>query len=445
MRPRPPKLPSAGAIVVPRVKPSVVSNSLAASRQSQARMSRSVLRRASEVSRTVEAAMSKIDRNVRFGSYTPSTLPQPMNTYRIQIIFKSNWGDPKAITCSEIDFLGKDRVPIPGVVVTPDDPIILAKMKNPKLLCNQDMIKPDESAAWMCEWPIAVPLVLNFDVQASAPPESLRIWNGKYRSDANVKDISIHSNGTFLAGGEIPREFGRIISLRTNEIPQLPIFIHDQFDKEAEKLARVSDKYGRLPVPKARKITFRIIDTHESGSALTGLNCIELFGVNGKPIAFSKLKSIAVENGTNVFSPFKLLKDKRRTMDDDDMWAVEREPGKDILLTFELHKTLEIVMIRIWNYNGDNPRKNGVRKMRIDLDGMMMWKGMLSSAKGMTSKIIDGVTDVWLIDKEKWKSAPLIADVITSRKEGDADSASSSNQPTVRLTPRDCTSPVIND
>ena len=136
MLPRPPRLPGSGNIVVPRLKPSPMNRSLEASRQCPARMSRGVIRRASDVSHQIEDAVSKIVRKTRAGSHTPLTLPQPLNIYRIQVIIKSNWGDPEAVTCSEIDCLGKDRVPITSVVVTPENPIILAKMNNPGFLCN---------------------------------------------------------------------------------------------------------------------------------------------------------------------------------------------------------------------------------------------------------------------------------------------------------------------
>lgn len=382
-------------------------------------------RRSSDVYQAPPIEMSS---TMRSNSHSPKTLPLPETMYRVTLSLESNWGDPNLITCSEIDLLTRDRVPIENMKIVPDNDRYLSK--NLSLLTNHKMIKSDMKEAWSTKWwknhpPIVLQLVCNSD----HPPEFIRIWNGKYESAAHVRKFTVYIENNFVCTGEAPYEFGVVLLIKSNDFKIKPQFDLASIDTKTQVIMEI-DKYGVMAVPSYQRLVFKILGTYTDENYSAGLNCIEFFGSDGKPIPFSAVRGLSVQQCNNLSSPYKLLKPKRRTMELADMWICQKTSANDIpTLIVDLVKPYKIVMIRIWNFNAAEGHDDiGIKKLRIECNDKPIWVGRLNAAKGMISKIVEGVTDIWLTDIEKWKDCPCISDIRTSRSDSSRESTSSSNR-----------------
>lgn len=427
---------------------------------------------------------SQLNRNIEKTYLRSSSLKQASSIatmiekeYLLTIQFISNWGHPNIISCSEIDILGKDRTPLPKVSISEyvhkdpnryEEPNTNTDVnpQNLNLLCNHFLIKETKEGSWCSNWKpkSKKPFLLNINITSNEHPEYIRIWNSKFLPESNIRFFRVFYDMQVIAEGEVPINFCVVTKLHSDIIKPLPISIpplcdpttlekihqdqdHSLNQIEEEKSKDVNfgltrdemlaifqenvnnidcDKYGRMFVPRVRKLSFTLIESYDPNSAGIGLNSIELFDINGKNISFSSIKSVNILNGKCVSSPFNLFKDHRRTMDSSDMWICEKEKENEHQncssinsypkLTVDLAREKKIVMIRIWNYNGfDEFNLYGVRKMRIDSDKGLLWRGVLNAAKGMTSRIVDGITDIWLTDKTPWMNCPQISEFRTSR------------------------------
>lgn len=354
---------------------------------------------------------------LRSASHNPHTLPLPELEFVIQISFISNWGSPNLISISEIDFLTKDRVPIQNVkVVTKNAEEDLIKLQK---MVDRELIKTNIDAAWSHEWsPNHEPLCYTFILRSPSSPEFIRIWGGKFDTKSQVRDFSIYTDGTFQFKGEVPYEFGGVFPVHP-KLPSLqPHITAVELNLRAPIPLEETDQYGPIPIPKTKSIVVKIFCPFDPTSPFVGLNCIEFFEPNGKNVNFSMIRSVKVDNGTGITSALKLLKDKRRTMESAEMWTVKREyPDKPITLSIAFVKEVKIIMMRFWNYNGDESETFGAKKISIYLDDKPYWIGCLNMAKGMTTNIQNSVTDVWLTDPNRWKDSPHITEIPTSRSD----------------------------
>lgn len=400
-----------------------------------------------------------------------------MNTieknYQLNIHLTTNWGHPSLITCSEIDILGKDKTPLPKISISEyiprdpnnsDEPYTTSDL-NPQFfnrLCNHFLIKETKDDSWYSNFnpKSKIPLILTINITSIEPPEYIRIWNSKFLPESNLRNFTVLYERQIVGKGEVPIDFCVVTKLNSEIIKPIPIIIPPLCDpttleqiqgqhSNAQKNGMIvnfgitkdemlsifqenanidCDKYGKIFVPRVKRLKFTLIEAYDPNSNEMGLNSIELFDINGKSISFSTIKTVNILNGKCVSSPFKLFKDHRRTMDSSDMWICEKEIDEKIVpskcssldlctkLTVDLSKEKKIILIRIWNYNGfDEFNHFGVKKMRIDSDKGFLWRGLLNEAKGMTSKIVDGITDVWLTDKTPWLDCPQISEYRTSR------------------------------
>lgn len=397
--------------------------------------------------------------------------------YQLNIHFVSNWGHPNLISCSEIDILGKDRTPIQKVSISEyinkdpnssdGEPYINSNI-NPQFfdrLCNHFLIKETQNDCWYSNWKpkSKKPLLLSINITSKERPEYIRIWNSKFLPESNLRNFTVIYEGQVVGEGEVPINFCVVTKLNSEIIKPIPISIpplcdpttleqiqeQQQHPDQQRKPSLVNfgiareemlsifqenvssldcDQYGKMFVPRIKHLKFTLIEAYDTNSKEIGLNSIELFDVNGKSISFSNIKTVNIVNAKCVSSPFKLFKDHRRTMDSSDMWLCEKEIDEqkasqkhssiDLCpkLTVDLSKEKKIILIRIWNYNGfDEFSHYGVRKMKIESDKSLLWIGNLNAAKGMTSKYVDGITDVWLTDKTPWIDCPQISEYRTSR------------------------------
>ncbi|OHT08516.1 hypothetical protein TRFO_22937 [Tritrichomonas foetus] len=420
---------------------------------------------------------------LRAASQTPKCLPMPEIDYSVTVHMKSTWGKSEFISCSEIDFLNRDRTPLSNVTISclnrTDTPAHLS------LLCNRTLVKNEEEC-WRHKWPPenetslnflkkysknldnqndndtndnnddnnldgyegvtidAKELVLKFDFRSEKLPEFVRIWNGKLDKESQLKDFEVWCNGHLLYQGVVPCEFGINAPIKID-----PAMVHPELENKSissvvDKILKTIDhdgidEYGEMPLMSTKNVTIEIIENFKGEDRKIGLNCIQFFGENGKEISLSQIKNVALKRATCVNSAFNLLKDHRRTMDEEEMWVAKKEkPSRKnssknspfngennssnseekISLIFEFLNKKKIILIRFWNYNGQKI-DIGTKKMAIYFGDHRVWVGPLRKAKGMTSRISEGVTDIWFADKHIFKDKDEIEFLTTTREPGE--------------------------
>jgi len=375
--------------------------------------SRKLKRRLSSVAKD----MPKIDQTVQsrmVSSYKPKTLPLPELEYKVTFQFLENWGGKDFITCSEIDFLGKDRTPLPITSIVP-----LRKTEKPDdywFLCDSHLIKSEPSKQWTHEWNSeTIPVVVHFFVRSYKPPEYVRIWNNRLFPQNNVKRYAIYIDDMFTYCGEMPIDFGHIAMIKNSHIPILPpiTLIEEEVEKKEDH-----DEYGKIPIPEVKDLTLYFLETYGGDSHYLGLNSIEIFDYKGNVLKESMIETIQISNGESLSSPYRVFKNKLRTMDMVDMWTARRTGTDNVSMNITLTEQQRVVMVRIWNYNGGIDAKYfGTKFLKLCTNNKCVWIGKIPCAKGMTSKILDGVFDIWLTDPKEFKNLPNIKNINTSRSD----------------------------
>lgn len=353
---------------------------------------------------------------IRALTQSPKTLPLPELDYQYIVLFFSTWGKSDYITCSEIDFLTEDRVPIQNVQITFTNKSLNTKqnLNDLNFLIDKSLVNTPRGT-WSFPWnPEEVPLSLCFSFSSTKTPEYIRIWNGKLNPNSQLKEFRVYFDKKRLYTGEVPCQFGIVAPIKLSDELKLSMYNFAKiFDEEP---VYDIDKYGKIYVPPIKQFSIEMIDTFRPGSKDIGLNSIQFFcSNNGKEVSLSSIRNVKITGATSIYSPFQLLKDKKRTMDEKEMWMANRENPKDKVSYFiTFNKPVPLILVRIWNFNGDDV-DIGVRKALIKLDDNVVWTGCLNKAKGMTSKIVEGVTDIWLSEMEKWKDATGIESILTTR------------------------------
>ena len=344
-----------------------------------------------------------------------ASLLLPDVSYEISIKILSNYGDPDTVSLSEIDILEENGLSVHDIEVSIENRIT----SNPKLgyLCNNHIIKSSREKMWEENWDLENdgPLVLKVQFKAFNPPDLLRLFNSRAGGKSNVKDFSIYVGEDFVANGVIPIDFGVTFSLEKHNVP-MSVLTKEIKNLEDEE-ERFSDKYGAIPIPDVKDIELIIFSSLKNHDYV-GLNCIEFFDKDGAAIPYSRVMSMEVIDGENISSPYKLLKLAKRTMAIDDMW-IAKKGSLPLTLKITLTEKMRVSMIRIWNYNGNEQAGSlGVKNAQIMINSKnKVWTGRIKRAKGSTSFITDGVTDIWLSEKSVLKKNSNITELVTTRKE----------------------------
>lgn len=351
---------------------------------------------------------------LRATSQAPKTLPLPPLDYQFVVCFISTWGNSSTISCSEIDFLTHEKISIPNIKVSFVDKSenTCNSLEDLQAISNRTLIKTPRQC-WSHHWEQdRPPLMVLFTFSTAQAPEYIRIWNGKFNPESQLRKFQVYFDKKLLFTGEVPCQFGIVAPIKLDDNLRLSLYKFSGFFDEAPPLD--TDKFGKMPVIPMKQLTIEFLETFVISTQI-GLNSIQFFDTSGKEVPVSAIRTIKVLGATSLVSPFQLLKDKRRTMDEKEMWYADKENPNDVVsyvVTF--NKPVQIILIRIWNYNGPDV-DNGVKKARIISADKTIWIGLLNKAKGMTSKIVEGVTDIWLTEKELWKDSREIASVLTTR------------------------------
>ncbi|XP_044289302.1 katanin-interacting protein isoform X2 [Varanus komodoensis] len=120
-----------------------------------------------------------------------------------------------------------------------------------------------------------------------------------------------------------------------------------------------------------------------------GLNGIELFSSQGKPIHVAHIKAdppdinVLPAYGKDPRVAANLLDGVNRTQDDMHLWLAPFTPGKPHCISLDFAKSCEVAMIRIWNYNKSRIHSfRGVKDISMVLDGQCIFAGEIAKASG---------------------------------------------------------------
>lgn len=121
-----------------------------------------------------------------------------------------------------------------------------------------------------------------------------------------------------------------------------------------------------------------------------GLNGIEVFGIDGKPVDISDIS--ANPSDMNTLDGYNsdprvvhnLIDGHYCTKDDFRTWLAPFTAGENHFVYMTLVKASKIAMIRVWNYNKSRIHTSrGVRDVDISLDGKMIFSGQIAKASGI--------------------------------------------------------------
>ena len=376
-------------------------------------------RKPRKLSTDVSSSMLKLSFNTKPALKTATksaSLELPDTSYEISIRILSNYGDRETVTLSEIDILQENGLAVHDMVVSLENK--LPSNNKQDFLCNNCIIKSSRDEMWEEKWDFVNngPLVLKVQFKAYNPPKILRLFNSRVGGESNAKDVAIYVGDDFVVNGVVPIDFGVTLSLEKNSIPMIAVPQKETKPQEEERHFLL-DEYGALPIPEVKDIELTVFSSLKNPDYV-GLNCIEFFDEEGEPIPYSRVMSMEVIDGMNISSPYKLLKLVRRTMEMDDMW-VAKKGSLPLTLKITFTEKMCVSMIRIWNFNGSEQSDSlGVRNAQIMINSKTkVWTGRVKRAKGTTSFITEGVTDIWLSEKSALKNKSKTIELVTSRKE----------------------------
>ena len=386
---------------------------------------------------TNDADNEKINLGLTFNNNTNLIHMISMKEYRIKLHFMSNWGHPELITCSEVDFLDRDRKIINGCKVfhngieleNPKN-IHLCNIKDLDKLVNRTLIKTTVEESWVSKWIFTEPLILVFKFMSPKPPDYIRIFNGKYLPEANVKHFRVYSdNDRFICEGDVPKSFGTEMVFKLGSMAEFPPIeklnvLQQQFNEEIFNDKKGSfndmknigfgvDKFGKIYVPYINEISITLVEPFDISSDQIGLNALELFCEDGQVISnkyLSDTSTICILNGYSYNSPYNLFKGNKKSQNSDDMWNAKWEKDNPPTVRIVFERPKKIVMVRVWNHNGiDDSYKNGTKKIKLSSGKETLWRGVLTKSRGMTSKTRNGINDIWIVEKLPWENHVFVS------------------------------------
>lgn len=348
----------------------------------------------------------------RASSLKPLNLPCPEFEWEFIIRLDSNYGDVNEINCSEIDLLDENRMPCKVVSIFPINETETDYSGPYSLLVSGDLNSDDTTTAWSHSWSMyPEPICIKIVVLSTTIPKFIRIWNVSFNSEANLKHFTVFYHTAFCCQGEVPQKFGVVWPISAESAEKLP-----NLELNLEK-PYAKDQFGTIPLPFVKNITLSVLETYDQNANYAGLNCVEFFNTKGRLVPYSFIKSVVTSNGNDITSPYRVLKRRRRTSDVKEMWIAQKD-GR-LHLDFELNDPTQLILMRIWNFNGDNIEKFGIKKAEIFLDGVSKWKGKLHEGNQSAQVLFTSVTDIWFVDSTQYKDLPSINIINSTRQETD--------------------------
>lgn len=306
----------------------------------------------------------------------------------------STWGQSDTMSLSEIDVLNEARqvLPVLDVKSFPFD------SSNPEKLVDQNLIKKDNDSCWKTKFDKTKGAIIIITVDATTEPCFVRIWNNQKDPVSSVKTFEIYINKEYITGGDLPQNFGQIVSLyqakqspalkSTQDIQQLLQMFEEEKPAPSEFL---TDMHGQLPTKLISKITIVFLKTHD-GSPLVGLNAIQLYDLDGKLIDIFDNAVISTNQIKSQNNLRSLFTDNAARSDPEKMWKgiILNIDKPSITITFT-HK-IYLGSIKIYNYNGSGEECGcGANKIRVEIDDKLVYTGAIKKCTGSRFNVEDNV------------------------------------------------------
>ena len=349
-------------------------------------------------------------------SFKPAKLEALEIEYDIQVHFLANWGDPNEITVSEIDFLNSNKIPMKVHNITNMSENKSHMNTNEiRKISNGLLIKENEQHKWKHEWcEDHSPIIINFVVAGTRPPEYIRVWNTYETKSRNLKQIAVFFQEKLVARANVPETLGIIHPLKLEGLPMMPSLEELYLKHPVENENRVKDDYGGLPLDSFSTIVVRIFTPFDANSTLVGMNGIEFINEDGSVITDNEIESICIQGGNNMQTPFNLFKSDKLTLSEGKMWIAERTVNKSVDLVIQLKKQYKIVFVRMWNYNcGPESKKMGASHIGLYMDSKQFSLRRLKAGNGTLQNINESITDIWLTDIKQIRESPKIQKALT--------------------------------
>eukprot|EP00002_Diphylleia_rotans_P001000 TRINITY_DN10545_c0_g1_i1.p1 TRINITY_DN10545_c0_g1~~TRINITY_DN10545_c0_g1_i1.p1 ORF type:complete len:1785 (+),score=340.31 TRINITY_DN10545_c0_g1_i1:93-5447(+) len=277
-----------------------------------------------------------------------------------------------------------------------------------KLVNNQNLTT-DIKNMWMIPYKSGSRHVLAISLLKPTKLGALKIWNynkspddsfrGAQRVRIYLDDKMISSaEGVILrkAPGHADFDFGQLIFLhRIGEtlVGKLLRSIQEKTNGKGAKNHNdlILQDYETQLFPIGYTLKFVFSSTWGDLHYL-GLNGLELFDLDGKPICITPDMCHATPRDVTLLPELahdlrtldKLFDGTNDTFNDEHMWLTPFSSDQDVTLYIFFNEPVSLSMIRIWNYSKTPAR--GANDVDISLDDMLIFKGQIRPAPTLASR-----------------------------------------------------------
>uniref|UniRef100_A0A915JUU1 KATNIP domain-containing protein n=1 Tax=Romanomermis culicivorax TaxID=13658 RepID=A0A915JUU1_ROMCU len=308
---------------------------------------------------------------------TPFQIPELPEGRILTFVLKSNWGDLECIGLNGIEIFDFQGQPVSVQTVQVFD-CDRENFQNLRLDENSATEKlfdgcyktTDEKHLWSKRMRDAKNLCVLISVTLTNRTKlaMIRIWNyskSRVYSNRGIKNLDVYFDEDLIFSGDLEKMVGEIILLTTDEEILEKIVANDSnldendqvFDEMDTKTPKgvnrrresTTNSFTSLPTFSCQSITVEILDNWGIQGCL-GLTGVELLLADGN-VAFLTPFSISSIGASSSKNIDRLLNGKNLTTNEKDMWLTNWDKKSSIVLEISLAKSLDLIGLRIWNYN----------------------------------------------------------------------------------------------
>lgn len=328
---------------------------------------------------------------------TPQPVDDMSKKHEIRIRIYSNYGNENTISCSTIDVLNKDRIPIPirESKINTDN----GNNKSPLgKLFDRQLIKKESTSLWTHPWPppmgvdyLEITLIV-FDDDC----DSIRIWPNSMIVDANIKQIEVYLDGKHANTAEIPNDFGL----------NIPMTHEEDDDQEIKRIIiqnptamRPFDTKGFIPLQSTMSIEFCVVEGYLENSSLVGLRLIRLYDINGDVIPVRKKATVELHSFETKSGVMNLFEETAK-FTINEQFQGEFYKNNSIKVVFPL--PILLAAVEIVNHVSQYKKSDiGVKKLKIKINEVVVWVGKLEENLATEGKNDNKKKLIFFVDDAK--------------------------------------------
>ena len=295
--------------------------------------------------------------------------------HEVTVRMISNYGNGTKISCSKIDILDRNHLPIK--LKTAYIPPYKNTYNKVSRLFEGQVVKDDE--IW--EWPWPQPngfFEVKIEILSKTKPEFIRIWPNIKAQDANIKEIGIFYDDAPVYRGIVDDKQGRILPLSRQsceqEIRLAP------FSASIDVIRR-SDALGVLPIQIVESLAIKILGTYNQSLKFC-IQLVKLYDFNGNPINIIDNSRVRTEGCGESCCPDVIFQETSQS------YTGNFTSSSKIIIEFI--KPIPIAAVELFNVYNHTPGLNmGISRASIWTDENMRWVGkvqMRSCINGLQIK-----------------------------------------------------------